>query len=145
MILPDVNLLLYAHRKDYPEHAAYAEWLHRTATGPEPFALSELICSAFVRIVTNPRAFDPITPIGEALEFIRRLRTRSNCVVLRPGARNWEIFTRLCEGTKAGGKLVADAYHAALAIEHGCEWVTNDGDFARFAELRWRHPLQNER
>jgi predicted nucleic acid-binding protein len=36
---------------------------------------------------------------------------------------------------------VADAYHAALAIEHGCEFVTADGDFARFAGLRYRHPL----
>jgi uncharacterized protein len=37
--------------------------------------------------------------------------------------------------------LVADAYHAALAIEHGCELVTVDGDFARFAGLRYPAPL----
>ena len=142
MILPDVNVLLYAHRREYPEHAAYAEWLRRAVLSPEPFALSELVCSAFVRIVTNPRAFDPVTPVDKALEFIQRLRRRANCVVLRAGSRNWDIFSELCRRTGTGGKLVADAYHAALAIEHGCEWLTNDGDFARFPNLRWRHPLQ---
>jgi len=34
-----------------------------------------------------------------------------------------------------------DAYHAALAIEHGCEFITADADFARFPGLRQRHPL----
>lgn len=69
------------------------------------------------------------------------LRARSNCVIVRPGPRNWEIFSSLCARANAQSKLVADAYHAALAIEHGCEWGTNDGDFARFEDLRWRHPL----
>ncbi len=36
--------------------------------------------------------------------------------------------------------LVSDASHVALAIEHGCEWITNDSDFARFPGLRWRRP-----
>lgn len=143
MILPDVNVLLYAHRREYAEHEAYANWLKRTVTAAEPFALSEFVCSAFVRIVTNPRAFEPVTPLADAWAFVDRLRQRSNCVVVRPGSRNWQLFVRLCESTAARGKLVADAFHAALAIEHGCEWVTNDADFARFAELRWRHPLQD--
>jgi len=36
---------------------------------------------------------------------------------------------------------VTDAYIAALAIEHVCELVTTDSDFARFPGLRWCHPL----
>lgn len=141
LILPDVNVLLYAHRREYPEHEAYARWLRGVVASDEPFALSELVGSAFIRIVTNPRAFDPITPRAMAVAFLEQLRRRSNCVVLRPGPRNWEVFTSLCDRADATGKLVADAYHAALAIEHGCEFVTNDADFARFEPLRWRHPL----
>jgi predicted nucleic acid-binding protein len=49
------------------------------------------------------------------------------------------VFVTLCRGIK--GPLVADAYIAALAIEHGCELITTDGEFARFPGLRWRHPL----
>jgi predicted nucleic acid-binding protein len=63
-------------------------------------------------------------------------------VVLTPGDRHWQIFSDLCRTSHAKGNLVADAYHTALAIEHGCEWITADRDFARFKGLRWRHPLQ---
>ena len=37
--------------------------------------------------------------------------------------------------------MVTDACFAALALESGCEWVTTDRDYARFAGLAWRHPL----
>jgi len=36
--------------------------------------------------------------------------------------------------------MVSDAFHAALAIELGAEWITADRDYARFPGLRWRHP-----
>lgn len=140
--MPDVNILVYSHRREALEHGRYARWLTDLVQGEEPFALSELACSSFVRIVTNPRAFASPTDRPSALDFVARLRERSTCVTLRPGRGNWDIFVRLCEGADAHGKLIADAYHAALAIEHGCEWVTADADFARFPGLRWRHPFQ---
>ena len=141
MQLPDVNVLIYAHRLESPEHQRYAEWLTELVHGPEPFALSELGASGFVRIVTNSRIWNEPTPIEDALEFIQRLRTRSNARLLTHGPASWDIFARLCVVARARGKLVADAYHAALAIEHGCELVTADSDFARFPGLRQRHPL----
>jgi predicted nucleic acid-binding protein len=61
---------------------------------------------------------------------------------VRPGPRHWEIFVDLCRAGRATGKLVPDAFHAAVAIEHGCEWVTTDADFSRFPGFRWSHPLR---
>jgi toxin-antitoxin system PIN domain toxin len=142
MLAPDVNVLIYAHRAESPEHAAYARWLLELATGDEPFGLSELVLSGVLRIVTNPRVFRTPTPLETALAFSTQLLSRPNAARLRPGARHFEIFQRLCRDTRATGKLVADAYHAALALEHGCEWVTTDADFGRFPGLRWRHPLK---
>lgn len=141
MLLPDVNVLIYAHRAESPDHELYADWLVRLAGGVEPFGLSELGASGFVRIVTNPRIWDEPTDTSDAIAFIDRLRARSNARPLTHGLASWEIFSDLCREARARGKLVADAYHAALAIEHGCEFVTTDGDFARFAGLRHRHPL----
>ena len=141
MLLPDVNVLIYAHRRESPEHARYADWLRRVATGPEPFGLSELGASGFIRIVTNPKIWQEATSTDDALEFIDRLRRRTNARLLTHGPASWDVFARLCRAARARGKLVADAYHAALAFEHGCELVTTDGDFARFAGLRHRHPL----
>ena len=142
MLLTDVNVLIYAHRAESPEHEAYARWLTDLATGEEPFGLSELVLSSVVRIVTNPRVFKTPTPIDMALAFVDELLRRPNAVRLRPGSRHFELFERLCRQTNASGKLVADAYHAALAMEHGCEWVTTDADFGRFPGLRYRHPLR---
>lgn len=141
MLFPDGNVLVYAHRAESPDHPRYAEWLTELAEGDEPFALSNLVCSGFVRIVTNRKIWNEPTTLGDALEFLAELRSRSNARILLHGPDSWEIFERLCERARATGKLVADAYHAALAIEHGCEFITTDADFARFPGLRFRHPL----
>ena len=141
MQLPDVNVLIYGHRAESPEHDRYAAWLCALAEGREPFALSELGCSGFVRIVTNPKIWDDPTSLEDALTFVDNLRRRSNARTLTHGTDSWDVFARLCVASRARGKLVADAYHAALAIEHGCELLTADADFGRFPGLRWRHPL----
>lgn len=139
MLLLDVNVLIYAHREDAPEHKRYAAWLRSVVEGPEPFAVAESVLASFLRITTNPKIFRPPTPMPTALEFCRKLVTWPKAVFLLPSRTHWDIFMNLCENIE--GPLVADAYLAALAIEHGCELITTDSDFARFAGLRWRHPL----
>lgn len=143
MKLCDVNVLIYAHRVDASsEHAAFADWLRGLATGPSAFGISEAVLSGFVRVVTNPRAFREPTPVDEAFRFCRNLLERRQACVLRPRERNWAIFQTLCRKTPATGKLVVDAWHAALAIEYDCEWISTDSDFSRFSGLKWRHPLK---
>jgi hypothetical protein len=141
MISPDVMVLVYAHRADVPEHSDYEHWLEGVARSPEPFALSELVLSAFLRIVTHRKVFADPTPLSVAMRFLDGLLALPTCRPVRPGPRHWQIFVSLCQQSRAHGKLVADAYHAALAIEHGCEWLSVDPDFGRFPGLRWRHPL----
>ncbi len=139
MQLPDVNVLIYAHREDAPEHQRYAAWLRSLAAAAEPFALSEVVLASFLRIVTNRKIFEPPTPMATAVAFCQRLVERPRAVLITPTRQHWEIFVGLCADIE--GPLVTDAYIAALAIEHACELMTTDSDFARFAGLRWRHPL----
>jgi len=141
MELPDVNVLIYAHREDAPEHDKYAAWLANLAGGAAPFALSSVTLAGFLRIVTNPRIFQPATPMEVALAFCRQLIARPTAAFLQPGARHWAIMVDLISRADVRGAMVSDAYLAALAIEHGCQLVTTDSDFARFPTLRWRHPL----
>ena len=141
MLLVDVNILVYAHREDAVRHTDYRAWLEALLGGETSFGMADLVLSGFVRIVTHPRVFDPPTPIEEALGFAETVRESPNRVDVRPGPRHWEIFARLCRDTGAKGNLVPDAYLAALAIESGSEWITTDGDYARFSGLLWRHPL----
>src|SRR5262245_131110 len=94
MLAPDINVLVYAHRLESPDHARYAEWLTQLATGAEPFGLSDLVCSGFVRIVTNPRIWRPPTEPAVALSFVDRLRRRRGCRLLSPGTGTWTVFSR---------------------------------------------------
>ncbi len=142
MILCDVNVFVYASREESPSHSLIRAWLEKALAADRPFAVSNLVLSAFLRIVTHPRIFRPPTPLAVALSFAEAVRSADNVVPVLPGPRHWDIFRRLCEATDATGNLVSDAWFAALAIESGCEWITTDRDYARFPGLRWRHPLR---
>jgi toxin-antitoxin system PIN domain toxin len=142
VLLPDVNVLIYAHREESASHSRFRRWLEGVAESDASFGLADLVLSWFLRVVTNPRVMDPPSPFTDALSFVEELRAQPNATIITPGGRHWDIFTRLCRATEARGNLIADAYLAALAIESGSEWITTDRDYARFPGLRWRHPLE---
>jgi toxin-antitoxin system PIN domain toxin len=142
MLLLDVNVLVYAHREDAPNHRAYHEWLVRALEGPGAFGLCDLVLSGFLRVVTHRKVFDPPSSLKSAVTFVTQLRERPNRVRIEPGERHWPIFVSLCTTIGARGNLIPDAWLAALAIESGSEWITTDRDFSRFPGLRWRHPLE---
>src|SRR5258708_23958009 len=141
MILIDVNILVYAKRQDSPHHTKFRTGVEEIVRSESGFGMSELVLSSVVRIITHPRIFGEPTQIDEALEYANAFREHPGCVLISPGERHWEIFTRLCKSAGAKGNLISDAYFAALAMESGAEWITADRDYARFPGLPWRHPL----
>lgn len=141
MILPDVNVLLYAFRRDAERHAEYRAWLQDTVNGHAVYGVSTQTLAALVRISTHPRIYREPSTRTEALAFCNALLAPDSCTVIHPGARHWPLFCDLCERTKVTGNMVQDAWFAALAIESGCEWITTDRDYSRFPGLRWRSPL----
>jgi toxin-antitoxin system PIN domain toxin len=140
MILPDVNVLIYAFRRDVPEHALCHGWLKTIIFGDARFGISTLALSALVRITTNRRVFPDASTHPEVFGFCENLLSQPHCQIIEPRERHWDIFKRLCVETNTRGNTVTDAWYAALAIEWGCEWITLDRDFARFPGLRWRPP-----
>jgi len=140
MILPDVNVLIYAFRTEVPEHALCRPWLDGIVLGDARFGISPLALSALVRVTSNRRAFPDPSTLKEAFEFCDNLLAQPHCQIVEPGERHWDIFRRLCIETNTRGRTVTDAWYAALAIEWGCEWITLDRDYARFPGLRWRLP-----
>jgi toxin-antitoxin system PIN domain toxin len=140
VVLADVNVLVAAFRADHPNHVVARRWLEGVIASPQAFGASDLVSAAVVRITTNRHAFrDPSEP-AEAFEFVNAIREAPHAVAVAPGPRHWGILERLIDDTQVRGNLVTDAYFAALAIEHGCEWITFDADFARFPGLKWRRP-----
>ncbi|HET7274268.1 MAG TPA: type II toxin-antitoxin system VapC family toxin [Longimicrobiaceae bacterium] len=123
------------------DHARYQYWLEEVIDSGEAFGMSDLVLNGVLRIVTNPRIISPPSTPEDAREFVTKIRESPNCYPVNPGPKHWNIFMRLCRDNNARGNLVPDAYFAALAIESGCEWITTDRHFGRFAGLRYRHPF----
>lgn len=142
MIVPDLNLLLYAEIAAFPEHAAARRWWETTLRGTEDVALTMPTLFGFVRIATNPRAFDPPLAVDDAIDRVNAWLERPNARVLLPGPRHLEIAFRLLRDLGAGGNLTTDAQLAAFAIEHNATLCSTDTDFARFSGLRWNNPLK---
>ena len=141
MILPDVNVLIYAFRSDAEHHEQYKNWLEEVINGDAAYGISPQVLAGVMRICTHRRAFARPSSLTDATAFCRTLLEQPNATVVVPGERHWSLFESLCEKSKANGNLIQDAWFAALAIESGCEWVTTDGDYGRFPGLRWRRPL----
>lgn len=140
MRMLDVNILVNAQRRDMVHHQECLAVVQAMLNGDEAYAVADFVVHGFMRIVTNPR-IQGATTLEVAQAFAERVRNQSHAIVVQSGPRHWEIFTRLCREVNAKANLIPDAYLAALAIEHGCEFVTCDKDFGRFEGLRWRSPL----
>lgn len=142
MILPDVNVLIYAFRRDSERHDEYREWLQGMVDGPHAYGMAPQVLASVVRITTHRRAYTNPATRDQALSFCEALLDPPNATVVQPGERHWQIFVDLCRRSQATGNLVQDAWFAALAIEHGCEWISADTDYAKFPGLRWRRPFE---
>ncbi len=141
MILLDANLLLYAYNTSFPQHERARSWLEGVLSRPEPVGMSWTTILAFLRIATNPRAFEaPLSP-EEATACVDAWLRCPQVVILGPTDRHWEILARLLRSTRSRGPAVMDAHLAALAVEHGAVLCTTDRDFARFPGLRVCDPL----
>lgn len=140
MILADVNVLVYAHREDLPQHSRFSPWLDAEIESGRGYAVCDASLIGFLRVVTNGRVFADPTPLEVALRFVTALRDHPGAIHLSPGARHWALFADLCTAIGARGNDLPDAYLAALAIESGSELVTADRGFGRFPGLRWSCP-----
>ncbi len=141
MVLPDVNLLLYAYNEAAPFHREARRWWEETLGASRPVALPWAVIYGFLRLATHPAVLvEPLTPAA-ALDRVESWTERDHVELLDPGPEHLRIVRRLFEATGVGGALTTDTQLAALAIEHRCELCSNDADFARFPGLRWRNPL----
>ncbi len=140
-MLVDANLLLYAVDEAGPFHARARQWLEDALNGTRRVGLPWASLTAFLRIVTNPRALaEPLAPV-EAWALVDAWLDAPTAWVPAPGRGHRAILGRLVADLDLRANLIPDAVLAALCIEHGLEMISADTDFARFTELSWRNPL----
>jgi hypothetical protein len=141
MIIPDVNLLLYACISAFQEHDRARSWLEALMNGEQDVGIAAPALFGFIRLSTNPRVFDPPIPVEDAVRRVEEWLALPHVHFLLPGPRHLELAFRLLRGMGTAGNLTTDVQLAALAIEHQAELHSNDTDFGRFPQLRWVNPL----
>jgi toxin-antitoxin system PIN domain toxin len=142
VIIPDINLLVYAYNADAPYHEAAKQWWERLLSKDEPVGLPWAVILGFVRLMTHPRVVvDPLAP-ADALAIVRSWVERPSVELLDPGPRHLSLLGKLLEEAGVAGSLTTDAHIAALAMEHRCTVCTTDADFARFSGVRTLDPTK---
>ncbi len=140
MFLLDVNIVLAAHRDDHPHFTTVRSWFDALLTDDEPYTVPTIVWGSFLRLATNRRIFETPTPRDDAFAFVEATCAQQNHLLTSPGARHLALLRRICDEADAYGDLVPDAVVGAVALEHGCEVVTLDRDFARFPSVRCLRP-----
>ncbi len=140
MILVDANLLLYAYASSLSQHARAREWLDRQLNGPARVGLPWQSLLSFVRLISNPRVFERPISVQKAWKQTEEWLGCDSVWIPQPTDRHVEVLAPLMK-TVDRSNLVPDAHLAAIAIEHGLCLCSTDGDFARFADLKWENPL----
>ena len=143
MIVPDINLLVYAYDRESPSHAKASRWWDDLLYGNETVGMPWAVTAGFIRIITNPRILASPLPPLEAVEHVEDWLSRPHIMPIDPGPAHLRYFRQNIEAAGVGGDTVPDAHLAAMAMEHNAELHTYDRGFARFTGLKWRNPLVN--
>ncbi len=142
MIVPDINLLVYAYRQEVEEHGAAKEWWERLLNGSERVGLSWVVISGFVRVITHRSVSNVPMPPLLAIDAVNEWFEFPHVVTIHPGPEHLSLFRANLDAAGVGGNLVTDAHIAAIAMEYQAEVHSNDSDFARFPGLMWRNPIR---
>ncbi len=141
MIVPDINLLVYAYNSESPYHKKAKHWWEETVNGDKRIGVPWLVSSGFVRLITHPRVLqNPVTPL-KAVSKVESWFQYDSVIPVNPGTEHLTYFRQNLDAAGVGGNLVSDAHIAAIAIEYQAEVHSNDSDFGRFPGLRWVNPL----
>ncbi len=124
-----------------PQHRAAHEWLDRELSGSARVGIPWQSITAFLRLVTNPRIFEKPDSLPSAWRVVNAWLDCPCVWIPVPTDQHRQVFNGLVASTGGGANLIPDTHLAALAIEHGLELCSSDGDFGRFPGLRWHNPL----
>ncbi|MDX2227654.1 MAG: type II toxin-antitoxin system VapC family toxin [Verrucomicrobiae bacterium] len=143
MILPDINLLLYAHDSQGKNFVQASTWWSECLNGYTPVGLAWVVILGFIRISTNPRIYQSPQTVKQACQTVAEWSTLPHFRLLNPADGHWDRLSTKLQQIGTAGNLTTDAHLATLAMDHGCILHTTDADFSRFRGLKWVNPLKS--
>ena len=141
MIIPDLNLLVYAHNAGDRRHSTARRWWDELLTGDETIGIPLAVSIGFVRLATNPSVLSPPMTSAHAISIVMMWFQHPQVVQLDAGDNHFNHLEQCLVAAGRAGRLVTDAHLAALALDHDAEIHTADQDFGVFPDIRWRNPL----
>jgi toxin-antitoxin system PIN domain toxin len=141
VIIPDINLLIYAYDSTSPWHDRASKWWASRLSGSTPIGLPWIVVLGFIRLWTNPRVFANPMPTTTAAAHVESWLDRRIVRIVNPGPRHAEFLFSLLRSPGIAGNLTTDAHLAALALEFHATIHTADTDFLRFPGVKWVNPL----
>jgi toxin-antitoxin system PIN domain toxin len=141
MIIPDINLLLYAYFSVFPFHEEARRWWEGVGERGEPVGIAPPVLFGFIRIATNRRVFVKPMELERATGIVEDWLALPSIHVLRPGPRHVKVAFELLRATGTSRDLTTDAQIAAYALENRGVVHTIDADFSRFPTVPHVDPL----
>lgn len=145
MIIPDLNLLVYAHNGADSRHAEARRWWEDCLNGHEPVGLAWVTVLGFVRLTTHRQVLVAPLPVATAVGLVEEWLDQPIVRLLVPGRDHVRHCFGFLRKLGVAGNLTTDAHLAALALDYQAELHSTDTDFARFHGLRWRNPLERKK
>ncbi len=142
MIIPDINLLVYAYNSDAPDHRKARIWWEDALSASQPVALPWVVPLGFLRIMSSRRILVAPLTMAEAITHVHSWLEQPQTRIIHPGPRHLDRVQDLAMRLGMTGEMTTDLHLAALAIEYQAELHSNDADFSRFPGLRWINPLR---
>lgn len=141
MIIPDINVLIYAADDTSPHHPVARRWWEETLSSGVPVGLPWVVATGFLRIATNRRIVSAPYEPSEAMDIVEGWLACPGVITVGPGRRHVQFLRGFIDALPAGGNLIPDAHLAAIAVEHDATLWSTDRGFARYDGLRWKDPL----
>ena len=143
MIVPDLNLVIYAYDRTAARHGPAKIWWEQTLSGNTTVGIPWVVVLAFIRLMTHPTLSENPMTVSQSGSAANSWLALDTVQLLSPTPRTFSLLLELLEHAGTGGNLTTDAMIAALASEHGGVVYSNDRDFGRFPDMVWRNPLRS--
>lgn len=144
MIALDTNILVYAHRREVPEHTDAFALVRSIAGSRAPWAIPWPCVYEFFSVVTNPRiwrdaASTPDQAWGQLSAWFEAPAVR----LIAESNDFGTILSRFVRRPRVRGPVVHDARVAAICVAHGvAKLISRDRDFSLFPEITVENPFR---
>jgi len=141
VIIPDLNILIYAYNASAKEHAKAKAWWEQQIGSGELIGIPWVVLLGFLRILSGTKVVEEPYRTEELFSIIDSWLSYTNVQPLEQTLESYQVLKELMIELNLSGASTTDASIAALAFANKAKVATNDTDFFRYKELELLNPI----